>query len=80
VRDNSAVADEEVKYNLDAIVLSAKYSKKVKDAKGEAVGINFISSNDIKLFISRLEECADNDYFERGLELAIEKEKSRCYR
>ncbi|BDX37933.1 hypothetical protein CYCD_12880 [Tenuifilaceae bacterium CYCD] len=73
--NNSAVAEEEVKYNLDADSFIREISKKVKDAKGEAVGINFISSNDIKLFISRLEECADNDYFERGLELAIEKDK-----
>lgn len=73
--NNSAVADEEVKYNLDSDSFIREISKKVKDAKGEAVGINFISSNDIKLFISRLEECADNDYFERGLELAIEKDK-----
>lgn len=73
--NNSAVADEEVKYNLDSDSFIREISKKVKDAKGEAVGINFISSNDIMLFISRLEECADNDYFERGLELAIEKDK-----
>ena len=73
--NNSAVAEEEVKYNLDSDSFIREISKKVKDAKGEAVGINFISSNDIMLFISRLEECADNDYFERGLELAIEKDK-----
>jgi len=46
----------------------------VKNGLGEAVGINFISSKDIKTFISRLEECDANDYFERGLELAIEKD------
>lgn len=73
--NNSAVAEEEVKYNLDENNFIREISKKVKDAKGEAVGINFISSKDIHLFISRLEECADNDYFERGLELAIEKDK-----
>ena len=49
-------------------------SKTVKNGLGEAVGINFISSNDIKTFIARLEECDDNDYFERGLEIAIEKD------
>jgi choline kinase len=46
----------------------------VVDGLGEAVGINFISSNDIKSFIKRLEECDDNDYFEKGLELAIEND------
>lgn len=72
--NNSAVGEEEVKYNLDSNNFIKEISKKVVDAKGEAVGINFISSNDIKTFIKYLEECNDNDYFERGLELAIEKE------
>lgn len=73
--NNSSVGEEEVKYNFDEKNFIKEISKKVKDAKGEAVGINFISSTDINIFISRLEECADNDYFERGLELAIEKDK-----
>lgn len=73
--NNSAVGEEEVKYNLDNDNFIKEISKKIKDGKGEAVGINFISSNDISTFIKRLEECADNDYFERGLELAIEKDK-----
>jgi choline kinase len=73
--NNSSVGEEEVKYNLDSENFIREISKKVKDAKGEAVGINFISSNDINTFIARLDECADNDYFERGLEMAIEKDK-----
>ncbi|MBP8644311.1 MAG: phosphocholine cytidylyltransferase family protein, partial [Bacteroidales bacterium] len=73
--NNSAVGEEEVKYNLDEFGFIKNISKKVKHALGEAVGINFISSNDISAFISRLEECENSDYFERGLELAIEKDK-----
>ena len=46
----------------------------MKNGLGEAVGINFIAATDIKQLISRLEECDDNDYFERGLEIAIEKD------
>jgi choline kinase len=38
------------------------------------VGINFISKQDKEAVIQRLDEVADNDYFERGLELAIEKD------
>lgn len=68
------VGDEEVKYTLDATGFVKELSKKVKNGEGEAVGINFISSKDINTLISRLEECADNDYFERGIELAIEKD------
>ena len=68
------VGDEEVKYTLDAQGFIQELSKKVKNGMGEAVGINFISSKDINTLISRLEECADNDYFERGIEMAIEKD------
>lgn len=68
------VGDEEVKYTLDSQGYINELSKKVKNGIGEAVGINFISSKDINTLISRLEECADNDYFERGIEMAIEKD------
>lgn len=71
--NTSKVADEEVKYTLQDGFIN-KLSKIVKNGLGEAVGINFISSNDIQDFINRLEECDVNDYFERGLELAIEKD------
>lgn len=74
--NNSKVADEEVKYTLDSKGYIKELSKKVLTTKalGEAVGINFISSKDINTFINRLKECNDNDYFERGIELAIEKD------
>jgi choline kinase len=71
--NTSKVADEEVKYTLKNGFIN-ELSKTVKNGLGEAVGINFISSKDIQAFINRLEECDDNDYFERGLELAIEKD------
>lgn len=71
--NTSKVAEEEVKYTLKNGYID-ELSKTVKNGLGEAVGINFISSDDIQKFITRLEECDDNDYFERGLELAIEKD------
>lgn len=72
--NTSKVAEEEVKYTLkDGYINSL--SKTVKNGLGEAVGINFISKKDIEFFIKRLEECDDNDYFERGLEIAIEKDQ-----
>ncbi|MBJ6369735.1 phosphocholine cytidylyltransferase family protein [Snuella sedimenti] len=71
--NTSKVAEEEVKYTLKNGYIN-ELSKTVKNGLGEAVGINFISSDDILKFIDRLEECDDNDYFERGLELAIEKD------
>jgi len=71
--NTSKVAEEEVKYTLKDDYID-ELSKTVINGLGEAVGINFISSNDILNFINRLEECDANDYFERGLELAIEKD------
>ena len=40
---------------------------------GESVGVNKIIAKDIPLFINMLECCSDNDFFERGIEFAIEK-------
>jgi len=71
--NTSKVAEEEVKYTLKNGYIN-ELSKTVKNGLGEAVGINFISSNDILKFIEHLEECDANDYFERGLEMAIEKD------
>ncbi len=68
--NTSSVAEEEVKYTLkDNYVF--ELSKEVKNGLGEAVGINFISKNDLDIFINQLEKCDANDYFEKGLEVAI---------
>jgi len=71
--NTNKVGEEEVKYVLKDGYIN-QLSKTVKNGAGEAVGINFISSDDIPIFINRLEECDNNDYFERGLELAINKD------
>jgi choline kinase len=71
--NTSATAEEEVKYTVDAKGHINALSKQVQNALGEAVGINFISKHHKDSVIKYLEECDDNDYFERGLELAIEK-------
>ncbi len=71
--NTSKVAEEEVKYTLQNGYID-QLSKTVKNGLGEAVGINFVSSKDINNFIDRLEECDDNDYFEKGLELAIKND------
>ena len=70
--NTSAVADEEVKYTVDASGNINELSKTVKNGLGEAVGINFISSHEKAGVIKQLETCGDQDYFERGLELAIQ--------
>jgi len=70
--NTSAVGEEEVKYTVDNRGFINALSKRVENALGEAVGINFISATHKAAAIKNLEACADNDYFERGLELAIE--------
>jgi choline kinase len=71
--NTSATADEEVKYTVDTQGYIKELSKTVKGALGEAVGINFISSREKADVITQLDACGEQDYFERGLELAIEK-------
>lgn len=73
--NTSAVGEEEVKYTVDSRGFINSLSKKVPNALGEAVGINFISRHHKTAAIEGLITCADNDYFERGLELAIENAK-----
>lgn len=69
--NTATVADEEVKYTVDEDGYIKELSKQVVGGLGEAVGINFISSADKPKLLERLKECGDQDYFERGLELAI---------
>lgn len=75
--NTESVAEEEVKYTLDADGYIQELSKTVVGGLGEAVGINFVSAEDKAALIARLEEADDQDYFERGVELAIEKDGLR---
>ena len=75
--NTESVAEEEVKYTLDADGYIAELSKQVVDGLGEAVGINFVAAEDKATLVARLEEVGDQDYFERGLELAIDKDGLR---
>lgn len=72
--NTAAVGEEEVKYTIDSNGLVAQLSKQVVDARGESVGINYVSAQDKATLIARLAECVESDYFERGIELAIEKD------
>jgi choline kinase len=72
--NTSAVAEEEVKYTVAADGMVKELSKTVVGGLGEAVGINLIAAKDKAALIKRLVECDDQDYFERGIELAIEKD------
>jgi choline kinase len=67
------VGEEEVKYRTDDDGTICEISKTVEDAEGEAVGVNVVLAADLDLLIRCLEMCDDHDYFERALELAIER-------
>jgi choline kinase len=75
--DTSTVAEEEVKYTLDGDGYIRELSKTVVGGLGEAVGINYVSSQDKPVLIEHLEACSTQDYFERGIETAIALEGLR---
>jgi choline kinase len=70
--NHAAVGEEEVKYTVDEEGFVAELSKTVTDPLGEAVGINFVADTDKAALIRHLEACDENDYFERGIETAID--------
>jgi len=71
--NTARVADEEVKYTTDAEGYIRELSKTVKNGLGEAVGINYVSRDDKPVLLRQLARVGDQDYFERGIELAIEQ-------
>jgi choline kinase len=75
--NTESVAEEEVKYTVDADGLIQHLSKTVVGGLGEAVGVNYVSSTDKAALIARLDEVEESEYFERGIELAIEHDGAR---
>ena len=75
--NTAKVSDEEVKYTVTAEGYINELSKVVVGGIGEAVGINYISAADKKAFMRQLQRVDDQDYFERGLELAIAEDGIR---
>lgn len=67
------VEDEEVKYRVNDKGKILEVSKEVKEAKGEALGINFCTRKDLPILRKKLTECDDRDYFEHAIEMAIEE-------
>ncbi|MFI4955507.1 MAG: phosphocholine cytidylyltransferase family protein, partial [Gammaproteobacteria bacterium] len=67
------VGEEEIKYVTNGDGSIKEVSKQVQNGFGEAVGINLIKAIDLDLFKKGLKQCSNTDYFEKGLELAIEQ-------
>ncbi|MCC9145761.1 MULTISPECIES: NTP transferase domain-containing protein [unclassified Arthrobacter] len=72
--DTSTVSDEEVKYTVNEAGYIDELSKNVLNGLGEAIGINYVSSADKHMLIKRLEEVDDQEYFEGGIVLTIQKD------
>lgn len=75
--NTALTAEEEVKYTVSEAGVIQGLSKTVTGGLGEAVGINYIASSDKQTLIRRLAEVSDQDYFERGLEIAIAEDGVR---
>ena len=75
--NTAKVSDEEVKYTTDANGHIKELSKTVVGGLGEAVGINYIARDDKAVLLRQLKRVGDQDYFERGIELAIEQDGVR---
>ncbi len=63
-----SVGEEEMKYTVDADGYIKNVSKNLQGAQGEAVGMNFISKEDLPLFLFHLEQVKNSDYFEHALQ------------
>jgi choline kinase len=72
--NTAQVAEEEVKYTVDEQGNIRELAKTVVNGLGEAVGINYVASSDRAGLIRHLEACEEQDYFERGIERAIQED------
>ncbi len=70
--NTASVGDEEIKYTVDERGMVRELSKTVTGGLGEAVGINYVAGKDRDLLLKHLQACGEQDYFERGIETAIE--------
>lgn len=68
-----AVGEEEVKYTTNPEGKITAVAKTVIAGEGEALGINLFTADSLPLLQKHLEECLDNDYFEKAIEKCIEE-------
>ena len=70
--NTAQVGEEEVKYQTNEMGYVIEISKEVGNPAGESVGIHNITAKEVPILIKYLSDCNDQDYFEKGLELAIQ--------
>ena len=73
--NTAKVSDEEVKYTTTPEGYIKELSKTVVGGHGEAVGINYVSRDDKAALLRQLKRVGDQDYFERGIEVAIDEDR-----
>jgi CDP-glycerol glycerophosphotransferase len=71
VNGPAATGDEALTSTVDGQGLVTVVSRSRTGGLGEAVGINYIASQDKQALVEHLEGCADQDRFERGIERAL---------
>lgn len=69
--NTARVAEEEVKYITNAGGFITEISKQVKNAEGEALGINRIDAKHLEAYKTALASVGAQDYFEKGMEVLI---------
>ena len=77
VVNESEIADEEVGYTTDANGVLTSIGKRIDGAKGEAVGINYISSKDKSALMSLVHGAHKDDFFEGAMNLATQSRTVR---
>lgn len=77
--NDARTAEEEVKYTLNDDGYINAISKQVENARGEALGINYIPAELVPAFREKLASVGDNDYFEKAMEELI-NERGNVFR
>jgi choline kinase len=71
--NQAPVSEEEIKYRTDGKGNILEISKQVLFPEGEAIGIHLFKKADLPWLKNSLKECMMTDFFERGIELGIQK-------
>jgi len=74
VVNNAVCGEEEVKYRTNEKGYIISISKETENAQGEALGINLVTKEILNEFVYSLRECKDDDYFERAIQILIDKQ------
>lgn len=77
VVNEADTGDEEVKYTVSETGHIEKIGKKITGSLGEAVGINYVSSEHRLALTQALRDVEDQDYFEEAIQQVIAQGQAR---